>query len=316
MGYKKPVGDDNYLPSRFQAEFQELNYSPPEIVRSNEDILWAIQHAREVFARHGVKIRQGNSLDRLLANASSRLRGKKDFTPTARADNNYVAILAGLIIAFGDEPGIKSILEKITGSDVATSSRRQSPGKDMIWELTMLSNLRISAIVSKIAEPDLVADFGSGDYGVACKKIYSENSVEKALKKGVTQIERANLRGVVALNLDDLITPANKILYASSQDFFRHMMQDYISQFIDRHRSTLTKYAPTDICDGYIIYASAVGYVLDTKQFLPIAVNLIYDPNEDGSEHHRRLDALAKKLGNADGLSDWVKKVGGKMENW
>lgn len=315
MGYKVPAGQDNYLTSRFKQEFQELDYSPPAIVRSNSDILKSIERARNVFAHHGVRIRPGNSLDRLFANASSRLRGKKPTTPSGDADNNFVAFIASLLIAFEDEPGIRSVLEKIAGSDIATSSRRQSAGKDMIWELTMLANLHMSAIPSRIAEPDIVADFGFGDYGLACKKIYSENSVEKAVKKGTTQIKNSKLQGVVAINLDDLITPPSRLLYASSQDFFRHMLDDYLSKFVARHTGTLTRYAPNDVCDGYIIYLSATGYIIDTGSFLPIAVNCIFDPSEDKSGLNRRLEALGEKLGSADGLEKWVKKTGGEIEN-
>jgi hypothetical protein len=316
MGYKLPPGQDNYLPSSFRGVYQQQDYSPPTIVRSNEDILRSIERARDVFARHGVRIRQGNSLDRLFVNASSRLRGKKPHTPLGDVDNNFVAVLAGLVIAFEDEPGIKVVLEKIAGSDIAISSRRQSPGKDMIWELTMLSNFRMSAIPSKIAEPDIVTDFGFGEYGVACKKIYSENSVEKAVKKGITQLGVSKLRGVIALNLDELIVPPNRLLYASSQDFFRNMLENYISEFFSRHQNILDKYAPNNVCDGYIIYLGAIGYIIDAKCILPAAVNCIYDPCKEESKQNSRLHALGAKFGRADGLAEWVKKVGGKTEIW
>ncbi|RTT41002.1 hypothetical protein DY958_25255 [Pseudomonas aeruginosa] len=316
MGYKVVDGQANYLPSSIRTVYENLDYSPPAIVRTHDDILKSIECAREILASHKVKIRPGSSLDRIFANTSSRLRKKKPATPAGEVDTHFVAILASMIITFANEPGIKEVFERIAGSDVATSSRRQSNGKDMIWELTMLSNLRMSSIPSSLAEPDIIGDFGFGPYGLACKKIYSENSVEKAIRKGGSQLKEAHLRGLIAINLDDLLLPPNRVLYASSQDFLRHMLQDYMIKFTERHKGTLMKYAPSDYCDGYMIYLSATGYLLDTRCYLPVSVSIFSNSGKSDREHHQRVDALAKKLANADGLEDWVRQAGGKTENY
>ncbi|WP_205929461.1 hypothetical protein [Rhizobium leguminosarum] len=40
----------------------------------------------------------------------------------------------------------------------------------------------------KAAEPDIVVDFGMGDYPIACKKIWSERNVESQVRKGTKQL--------------------------------------------------------------------------------------------------------------------------------
>jgi len=316
MGYKLVDGQLNCLPSSLRMDYENIDYPPPAIVRTRDDILKSIECAREKFAINKVKIRPGSSLDRIFANTSARLRKKTPATPAGEVDTHFVAILASMISTFANEPGIKEVFERIAGSDVATSSRRQSNGKDMIWELTMLSNLRMSSIPSRLAEPDIIGDFGFGPYGLACKKIYSENSVEKAIRKGGSQLKAAHLRGLIAINLDDLLLPPNRVLYASSQDFLRHMLQDYMIKFTERHQGTLMKYAPSDYCDGYMIYLSATGYLLDSRSYLPVSVSMFSNSGESDAEHHQRVDALARKLANADGLEDWVRQAGGKTENY
>lgn len=156
MGYKVVGGQENYLPSSIQMVYENIDHSPPAIVRKRDDILKSIERARETFASHKIRIRPGSSLDRIFTNTSARLRKKKPATPAGEVDTHFVAILASMIINFANEPGIKAVLDRIAGSDVATSSRRQSNGKDMIWELTMLSILRMSSIPSRLAEPDIV----------------------------------------------------------------------------------------------------------------------------------------------------------------
>jgi hypothetical protein len=48
---------------------------------------------------------------------------------------------------------------------------------------------------------------------------------------------------------------------------------------------------------------------------LSVAVNLIFNPSENESEHKQILDALGKKFENAEGLEEWVKKTGGESES-
>lgn len=90
------------------------------------------------------------------------------------------------------------------------------------------------------------------------------------------------------------------------------MLQGYIDEFMERHKGTLVKYASSDQCDGYMIYLSATGYLLDTRSYLPVAVSMFFGPGE----HDQRFDALARKLAGADGLEDWVRQAGGKTVSY
>jgi hypothetical protein len=310
VGFKLKNGEKLHLPVAFKKEFTRYNFEPPSIQRSVETILKSISSARAVFEQHGVRIRNGSSMDQLLTQAERTLTAP---TQTLRQsmDLEYVIALASLLVGLADEVGIKVLLERIAGSEMDTASRKPAQGKDAIWELSCFSTFKIGGMEARLAEPDVVTNFGHGDYGVACKKVYSENSVEKCIAKGVRQITDSGMKGLVALNIDELLIPPKKLMYASDQDFLRAMLQGYAGDFIERHRPTLNKYARDGACDGYIVSASRVALLLSTGKFSYTTVSIHVPIDAPGTASSARIGALAQKASSADGLEDWIAKVGG-----
>lgn len=311
MGFKLKDGEKIHLPPAFLKTFTRYDYVPPGIDRSPEDIIKSIEDARGVFLRHKIKVRRGNSLDQLLTRAEREVRKRTGQTRMAM-DLQYVIALTGLFIGLSDEDGVEVPLDRIAKSEMDTGSAKHSQGKDAIWELACMANFKIGAMKVRLDEPDLVTDVGQGDYGVACKKIYSENNVEKCISNGVGQIVRAQMPGIVALNIDELVIPPGRMLFAWDQETLRGMLQGYATDFMARHRATLKKYGEDGTCDGFIISVSRVGWLLTTKQFVYITVN-VHSPAQDAlAPGSVRLDQMGRLTSNADGLEDWVAKVGGK----
>ncbi|MEX5502272.1 MULTISPECIES: hypothetical protein [Pseudomonas] len=311
MGFKLREGEKIHLPALFNKSFTRIDYVPPGIERSKEDVLASIDNARAVFRLHAINVRKGSSLDQLLSRAAREIQ-KNSGVPRRAMELQYVIAMVGLILGLADEEGVKAPLERIAQSEMDPMSAKPSQGKDAAWELSCLSSLKIGAMKVRVAEPDIVTDLGEGDYGIACKKVYSENSVEKCVKKGVKQIADAKMPGLIALNIDELLIPPGRIMFASDQDFQRAMLQGYATEFLERHNPTLEKYSRNGACDGYIISATRVALLHSTGRYSHIGVN-VHVPMGNGTDPGAiRLDLLAQRTSNADGLEDWVAKVGGK----
>jgi hypothetical protein len=75
------------------------------------------------------------------------------------------------VIALPAEPGIKEALKRMAGSDMRPDSRDPSQGKDALWEVMLLGDLRERGITAIAAEPDILVTLEFGDYPIACKKI-------------------------------------------------------------------------------------------------------------------------------------------------
>jgi hypothetical protein len=160
-------------------------------------------------------------------------------------------IATALLQAIG-QPEAREAIRRITKSDMRLSTRQPSQGKDALWELDLMSFLRgRSATVSIKDPPDLELELPSplGSYGIACKKVYSEDSVGKQFSKGLKQLEPYAGAGLVAFNLDDL-TPERSILRAVS----REMAGDYLYRlnvaFMERHQSRFQAAVMAGRCDG------------------------------------------------------------------
>lgn len=311
MGFKLKDGEKIHLPPAFLNAFTRYDYVPPGIDRTPEDIIKSIEDTRDVFLRHKIKIRRGNSLDQLLTRAERETRKRTKLTRTAM-DLQYVIALTGLFIGLADEEGIRVPLDRIAKSEMDTGSAKFSQGKDAIWELACMANFKIGAMKVRLDEPDLVTDVGQGDYGVACKKIYSENNVEKCISNGVGQIAKAQMPGIVALNIDELVIPPGRMMYAWDQETLRGILQGYATDFMTRHRATLNKYGEDGTCDGFIISVSRAGWLLDRQHFAYISVNVHSPAKGVLAPGSVRMDQMGRLTSNAEGLEDWVAKVGGK----
>lgn len=310
LGFKLKAGEKIQLPATFVKKFVRYDYVPPSIVRKPEDVLRSISDARAIFKDHGIRIRRGSSLDQLFCQSEREIR-KASGKSRIAMNLQYMIALSGLIIGLADENGVGLLLERMAKSEMDITSEKPSQGKDAAWELSCLSTFKIGGMKSRLAEPDIVTDFGRGEYGVSCKKIYSENNVEKCIEKGVEQLAAAQAQGVVALNIDELVIPPHRMMYASDQDFLREMLQGYASEFTKRHSPTLEKYAQGGACDGYIISASKVALLLSTGKFSYTTVAFHVPVGDENAAGTLRIDALARQTSSADGLEAWIARVGG-----
>ena len=89
----------------------------------------------------------------------------------------------------------------------------------------------------------------STPYGIACKKVYSENSLNRRFSKGLKQLLPYSGAGLVAFNLDDL-TPERGLLRAAvRRDASDHLHKLNVA-FIERHRKQFQSAVAAGKCDG------------------------------------------------------------------
>jgi hypothetical protein len=176
----------------------------------------------------------------------------------------HVNRLADAVSSLPEEPGIQEALKRMAGSVMQPDDRTFSQGKDMLWEVVLLADLRQRGLRARAEEPDIMVDFGSGDYPIACKKIWSENNVEHQIKKAGKQLAPFGNGGIIALNLDDL-TPAGHLIDQSNKAGLRQFLAEYNLAFIARHRSIMQRSILDGRCDGFIISTAANALLTDEK---------------------------------------------------
>ncbi|MDP3856981.1 MAG: hypothetical protein Q8Q73_04370 [Stagnimonas sp.] len=196
-----------------------------------------------LYADAGVRIPAGGDLARLIEStkqlSDAWLQGRADKLPDQTLwDSAHLTRVADAALPLRGTPQEWAYLHKLTNGSLSLLKRESSEAKNFLWELELLHVLRAHGVQAKLQEPpDIVATFDAAEIGIACKKLYSTNNVEKVLSNGVAQIEGTYQFGIVAINLDDL-TPEDSLFVANTERQMADQVNEINRSFLkenDRH---------------------------------------------------------------------------------
>ncbi|MFJ2458017.1 hypothetical protein ACIOVC_05615 [Pseudomonas neuropathica] len=224
-----------------------------------EEIAAKTKLARAILEQRKVKLRAGSALSQLLSQADKlSLAWAGQVKPDDRVvwHTAFVNRLVDAVINLPDEPGIQEALKRMAGSVMQPDDRNTSQGKDALWELVLLSDLKKNGLAVTAAEPDILVDFGMGNYPIACKKIWSESGVEKRISHASKQLAPFSNGGVIALNLDDLV-PVGRVISVPTKSYVSGVLTKFNLDFVERHRDVLQHAVRDGKCDGFIISTTA-----------------------------------------------------------
>lgn len=169
------------------------------------------------------------------------------------------------ILPLRDVPGREKYLNALTSGELDCFSRQSSYAKNIFWEVELWSILRKSCPSASLQDPpDIVLQLSGGTLGVSCKKIYSENNVEKVLSEAVSQVEAGFDVGVVAISLDEL-TPRDTILRVRNQMEMDRILHKHTDEFLARHEKHFRKYLSSGRLVAALVSVSVIAHVMEWK---------------------------------------------------
>ncbi|MBH1364777.1 hypothetical protein I5T79_10830 [Stenotrophomonas maltophilia] len=251
-----------------------------EIAENGDDPLWSsaasigelqclIEEATSALSSLGVKTRPNGSLIsifssvRKISERSTQLTNEKwevFFEKATEARRIALSILAA-----ANDPNSRHNFAMIARSDMNPKSAVNSDGRNFLWELDLYRKIRMGGGDIKIAEPDLVMVLGKRklEYSIACKKIYSERSIQGALRDGVNQIRKKGQPGIVALNIDTLA--ARRSWTFANENELGKSLREFNDVFRERHSQDFKKFEEDGLCDGFLISTATYAKVLNSK---------------------------------------------------
>jgi len=195
------------------------------------------------------------------------------------------------------DPRAAEPIRRITKSDMHLTTRQPSQGKDALWELDLLAFPRRRGVPARIQEPpDLAVTLPGllGDYGFACKKVYSEDSVASQLRKGCQQLRTMGSPGVVAFNLDD-ITPARSVLVQPNRQTAGDGLQSLNIEFMRRHQLDFQVAVMAGKCDGVLLATTTQADIQAmSPRFNRVTEVTLWTVNEAQPGVHVRINALRR----------------------
>lgn len=239
-----------------------------------DEIAAKAKNVRVGLEERGIKLRAGSALWQLLRQADTlSLVWAEGGKPRNEVvwDTLHVNRLADVVTNLLDEPGIEMALTRMAGSVMQPDDRRVSQGKAAFWELVLLSFLKDRGFSVKAAEPDILVDFGFGDYPIACKKSWSEKGIEDHVRKAAKQLAPFRNGGVIALNLDDLVPSGHGLAVPTLEQASLKLSRAQQS-FIEKHKGLLAKAVIEGKCEGFII-STTVNAVLTEEETQPNLVS-------------------------------------------
>lgn len=185
--------------------------------------------------------------------------GERDLDLNAVRNTANAYRIANACIAASDDVGASECLRRVILKNTDLSSREASQGKDALWELELAQLLRRNGTVVAHAEPDLICNFHFGPYPIACKKINSPGGVENQVRQGVKQLAKFGSPGIVALNIDDVIS-LDGLTLAPTRQFVLEYLDHQIEVFRRQQRNNLLRFLGEKRCDGILI--AATGFAM------------------------------------------------------
>lgn len=282
--------------------------SPLQFTTSFADALAKVARVLEALRVHDINVSPGSSVGSLFAKVRH-LNKQHAKNPRDYDSKKFFASIEALWIAEALDmaiavPGTREAIRRIVGSEMDLSGRERFEGKDALWELDVFRRLKLGGADARFEEPDLVVPFddGLGDYGVACKKVYSESGVAGALKYGCSQLKKAGLPGVVAFNLDELMEE-KAVLHAPTKVALLAEVARRAQEFISRHVTDFKRTIERGGCDGVMLSISIVYEIPNGSPPISLArIPILYSLGAGCSEPVRaRLAAFQRYIDQTGG---------------
>ncbi|WP_119153625.1 hypothetical protein [Caldimonas tepidiphila] len=263
------------------------------------EIATTVEDLRTQLMERGIRCPPNSALGSLLLKASAlneqweaQTHGQDILTLMQADEALRIAQAVGEVL---DEPDAGELIRRMTKSDMNLSTRQPSQGKDALWELDLLKFLTSHQVAARLQEPpDIALDLpdGLGSYGIACKKLYSEDSLETPLRKGYQQLERMGRPGLIAFNLDDL-TPQRSILVHRTAEHVGDFLHQRNVDFMRRHEAVLQRAVMQGRCDG-VLFATTVQADIQemSPRFNRFAEYMLWTVAQAPESTRRRLESL------------------------
>jgi hypothetical protein len=237
-----------------------------EAPQSKTDFAKLSTQASEIeslYAERGVKLPRECTLATWIANVRS-VAERRATSPNSghTAMEHFRAVqlyrVTDAILALRDVEEGDRYLRKIT-ANLDFFNPEQSVAKDIFWELELWWMIRRKLPTARLMDPpDIMLNLDGGTLGLACKAVYSEASVEKALSTGVKQITGNCDAGVVAFNIDSLL-PKDCVVKAKDRAGLDERLHSKIDGFIERHRRHMDRYLNQQRLGAVVVCISGVG---------------------------------------------------------
>jgi hypothetical protein len=151
--------------------------------------------------------------------------------------SDLLLITSALPGKVNDEKLQRALQDAVRGSADRRKSDRRDP-LDRQFELLIGAMCVRAGRAVDFDEPDVIVEEANVRFAIAAKRLHSEKSMEKAVRKARRQIVCRSSNGVIALDISGVINPDHAIAIFPSQNLAIasavHLVQRFVHERVDR----------------------------------------------------------------------------------
>ncbi len=156
------------------------------------------------------------------------------------------------------------LLQRLHGGEEHPDDDKAGHARESQYELYLGSVLRRAGINAKHGEPDLAAMWREKVYHLEAKRPSSADRVDDRLRSAVRQLRLLSEPGIVALCLDQVVRPANKLLLAPTLDAVAPEVNDLITKYVAQNTSMWKRRLPAEPVDAILFTARVPARLMST----------------------------------------------------
>lgn len=225
----------------------------------------------------------------------------------ARLEANELIRLKTTLESIDSTEIIETIKKAVSGQRFRNASKSDQ-SRDFAFELGVASRfVKAGYHVDLRSVSDLVVDINGRTLYVECKRIKSLKQLEKRvkaankqIKKRIEQDKSSKSRGMIALNLTDIINSDAEPVITPSLEIYRQQSADTLKEFLITNKSTLSK-GKHSKCLGVLTEFSTQAFInnpsIEESAFAYIRESNVYQ-YQLKKEDSEFLYSFMLKLGN------------------
>lgn len=213
-----------------------------------------IEYIESLFDKSNVNISPQSDLFKLLGEVKENYSEYNSEALMIKA--LYINRIANAMLCLENIDNKEKYLYDLLKGSLDVLEHKPSHAKSILFELEVLTQFQSFVKESYLDEPDVVVPTGEDKIGISCKKITSENNLQKTFSNGVKQIEKNSFNyGIVAINIDDLL-PEKALLNANTIKDVDEILFSHNMDFINKHQRHFLKYIKDSRILAVLVYSS------------------------------------------------------------
>jgi hypothetical protein len=255
----------------------------------------------------GIPVPAGSRLRRYVGafNQVRRAVHSNNVSPTVPVDLVHQAFLetsdlALVIEQLSRDPQDALWTEKLAigvrGPELPQIESKNSPARDLQFELTVAAMCRAAGLSVRLAEPDVVVTGMAIPFGIAAKRLKSLRGLEQHVRKARAQIQQTGLGGIIAIEISAAVNSENAIVEVRTGQAITAWAEAEAGKFIDKYLADILRWVHDSQIFGLAVYCKALAST-DRGAFATARRWSIVNTCPQNDERFEQLRLFADRLG-------------------